>query len=533
MACPARLIGAHVGYSGLDIPVDAARAYNSNGGSVSSDRVGPPLTSAFADVELNPLPFTEKEQTSLGQPLRETLKVEAKRAVLVGMIPHGSQLAKDHFLDELSGLVKTAGCEVVGRLVQVKDKPDPATYLGKGKIEELHQLMQSTDAELAVFDNTLSPSQGKNIEEAVKAIVVDRSEVILDIFASHARTHEARLQVELAQLLYMRPRLKRMWTHLERIEGGIGSGRGPGEKQLELDRRMLDKRVSELRKKLEGVEKRRERLVSSRNENFTVSLVGYTNAGKSTLMKALTGQDVYIADQLFATLDTKTRKWSIPHWGDVLLSDTVGFVRDLPHHLVASFKSTLEEALQADLLLHVVDASNPEAQLQIETVESVLKEIGAGEQETLLVLNKIDRLPGHPSTTPEGTEIDAEPSEIDIPTHDRTWYDILRNKHRDSISVSAASGEGLDDLRQVVIEHLSRNHQEVDIIADVSEGRLASLLASLTTVQATTYHDSQATYRVRLPEGVIHRLERDFEIEVHPAHAWNGTAEANGDIPHD
>ncbi len=448
----------------------------------------------------------------MGQPLRETLKVEAKKAVLVGMIPHGSPLAKEHYLDELSGLVKTAGCEVVGRLVQVKDQPDPATYLGKGKIEELHQLMQSTGAELAVFDNTLSPSQGKNIEAAIKSIVVDRSEVILDIFATHARTYEARLQVELAQLLYMRPRLKRMWTHLERIEGGIGSGRGPGEKQLELDRRLLDKRVSELRKKLVGVEKRRERLVASRNEQFTISLVGYTNAGKSTLMRALTGQEVYIADQLFATLDTKTRKWAIPNWGEVLLSDTVGFVRDLPHHLVASFKSTLEEALQADLLLHVVDASNLECQLQIQTVEQVLKEIGAGDKETLLVFNKVDRLPGRPETENE-TPL-AETSEIDIPSNDRTWYDILRNKHRDSISVSAATGTGLDELRQAVISRLSRNHFHVDLIASVAEGRLPSVLAQLTSVESTTYQDSQAIYRCRLPEGVIKRLEREYDLEV-------------------
>ncbi|MFN3161473.1 MAG: GTPase HflX [Rubinisphaera brasiliensis] len=451
----------------------------------------------------------------MGQPLRETLKVQAKKAVLVGMVSPQTSLEKGHYLDELSGLVKTAGCEIVGRLTQFRDKPDPATYLGKGKIEELHQLMQSTGAELAVFDNNLSPSQGKNIEAAIKTIVVDRSEVILDIFASHAKTYEARLQVELAQLLYMRPRLKRMWTHLERIEGGIGSGRGPGEKQLELDRRMLDKRVSELRKKLETVEKRRERLVASRNESFTVSLVGYTNAGKSTLMRALTGEEVYIANQLFATLDTKTRKWSIPNWGEVLLSDTVGFVRDLPHHLVASFKSTLEEALQADLLLHVVDASNPEAQLQIDTVEHVLEEIGASDKETLLVFNKVDRLPGHtPAEQTETSEDDIPEPEGDGEPLDRSWYDIMRNKYRSAISVSAASGEGLELLRAAVIERLSRSHQLVDIVADVGDGKLSSLLARMTTVESTTYDESTATYRCRLAEGAINRIEREHEVEV-------------------
>ncbi|TWT64538.1 GTPase HflX [Rubinisphaera italica] len=444
----------------------------------------------------------------MNQPLRDTLKVEAKRAVLVGMLTPGQKLSKEHALDELAGLAETAGCEVVGHLTQTRDHPEPATYLGKGKIEELNQLMQATDAELAIFDNNLSPSQGKNIETTIKSIVIDRSEVILDIFATHARTYEAKLQVELAQLLYMRPRLKRMWTHLERIEGGIGSGRGPGEKQLELDRRMLDKRVSELRRKLESVEKRRERLVASRNEYFTVSLVGYTNAGKSTLMHALTGEDVYIADQLFATLDTKTRKWDIPNWGSILLSDTVGFVRDLPHHLVASFKSTLEEALQADLLLHVVDASNPEAMQHIETVESVLEEIGAGEKQTLLVLNKVDRLPGH--QTP-GTEINGD----DLNSiEENSWYHILRNKHRDAMSVSAVTREGVEQLREKVVSILSKNFHAIEITADIGDGKLTSVLTQLTEVEQTTYTNTNAIYRCRLPQGVIERLQREHEIQV-------------------
>ncbi|MCG6156821.1 GTPase HflX [Rubinisphaera margarita] len=445
----------------------------------------------------------------MSQPLRDTLKVQARRAVLVGLFEPGISAAqKEHALDELAGLAETAGCEIVGRLIQLRDSPDPATFLGKGKIEELRLLMERNDAELAIFDNSLSPSQGKNIESAVKSIVVDRSEVILDIFATHARTYEAKLQVELAQLLYMRPRLKRMWTHLERIEGGIGSGRGPGEKQLELDRRMLDKRVSELRKKLESVEKRRERLVASRNEHFTVSLVGYTNAGKSTLMQALTGSEVYIANQLFATLDTKTRRWSIPKWGDILLSDTVGFVRDLPHHLVASFKSTLEEALQADLLLHVVDASNPDAMKHIETVESVLEEIGAGKKRTILVLNKVDRVPGHEQFF---GDTDGHPTE---PIEDRSWYDIVRHKFRDAISVSAVTGEGLTALRQAVIDELSRKFSTVDITASVSDGKLPAILGRLTEIEKTTYTDSEAVFRCRLPDGVIDRLEREHQIQV-------------------
>jgi len=466
----------------------------------------------------------------LNQPLRDTLKVEAKRAVLVGMVAPGPSTNRELALDELAGLAETAGCEIVGTLIQAREKPDPATYLGKGKIEELKQLMSMTEADLAIFDNNLAPSQGRNIETTIKAIVIDRSEVILDIFATHARTSESKLQVELAQLLYMRPRLKRMWTHLERIEGGIGSGRGPGEKQLELDKRLLDKRVSELKRKLGTVERRRERLVSARHEKFTVSLVGYTNAGKSTLMKALTGEDVLIADQLFATLDTKTRTWSIPNGGNILLSDTVGFVRDLPHHLVASFKSTLEEALQADLLLHVVDAGSPEAMQHIETVEKVLEEIGAGDKETLLVLNKIDRLPDLSLSKPEADS--GENTEINPPkrietssdlahsseqAEQRTWYDILRNKYRDSISVSAVTGKGVKTLQAAVIERLSQSYEWVDITAHVGDGKFSSLLARSVQVEQTTYDENNhATYRCRLSSSMLQRLEQQYEINVVP-----------------
>ena len=257
------------------------------------------------------------------------------------------------------GLATTAGVQVVHEVIQVRPRPHPATCLGSGKIEELAELIEAHEAELVVFDNNLTPAQSRNLEEALQTIIVDRSEVILDIFATRAQTYEAKLQVELAQLLYFRPRLKRMWTHLERIEGGIGTGRGPGERQIETDRRLIDRRVSELRRRLKEVESRRRREVARRADQLTVSLVGYTNSGKSTLMQVLAGADVLVADKLFATLDTRTRRWEIPGWGDVLLSDTVGFVRNLPHHLVASFRSTLEETRQADLLLHVADAGHP------------------------------------------------------------------------------------------------------------------------------------------------------------------------------
>jgi GTP-binding protein HflX len=345
---------------------------------------------------------------------------------------------------------------------------------------------------MIIFDNNLSPSQGRNIEEETGTIIVDRSELILDIFATHAKTYEAKLQVELAQLLYFRPRLKRLWTHLERIEGGVGAGRGPGEKQLETDRRLLDKRVAELKRKLSEVERRRERTVSNRFQHLTVSLVGYTNAGKSTLMNALTGADVYIADQLFATLDTRTRRWELPHWGEILLSDTVGFVRDLPHHLVASFKSTLEEARQADLLLHVVDCSNPEVEHHIKTVNQVLEEIGIDFKNAILVFNKSDKV------------------------EDRSKLDVLRLKYDNAITVSAVSGEGLDRLAQGVIDRLASGYVIVEIEAPVGNGKLLSQLEehSLILSREYSHDDTRVTYQARIARRFLPMLRNDDDTEI-------------------
>ena len=414
----------------------------------------------------------------MADPKREQLKVERRKAVLVGVVDRSSRLPKDRVLDELKGLVKTAGVRVVGELVQVRDRPHPGTCIGRGKIDELKQMIGALDAELVVFDNNLTPAQGKNLEDATNTVIVDRSEVILDIFATHARTYEAMLQVELAQLLYFRTRLKRMWTHLERIEGGIGTGRGPGEKQIETDRRLIDKRVSELKRKLGAIERRRERTVAGRREHTTVSLVGYTNAGKSTLMRSLTDTNVLVADQLFATLDTRTRRWTIPHWGEVLLSDTVGFVRNLPHHLVASFRSTLEEARRADLLLHVVDASHPEAQQQITTVYEVLKDIGVDCSNVLLVLNKIDAV------------------------EDRSLVDVLRSQYENTVTISAATGCGLDGLCEAVASRLGEGYVDVEIETGVGNGRLFAWLAEHGEIHNRDYTDSRVVLSCRLPAAV-------------------------------
>jgi len=419
----------------------------------------------------------------LSDPKRVDLRVSQKRSILVAVILPGAQRELEDPLDELRGLAKTAGVNVVGTLVQNRQWPDAATFLGKGKVEELKQLVDLQNADSVIFDNNLSPAQSRNLEKELDKVIVDRSELILAIFATHARTYEARLQVELAQLLYMRPRLKRMWTHLERIEGATGTRGGPGEQQLEIDRRLIDSRVTELRERLKTVEKRREQQVSQRRDQLTVSLVGYTNAGKSTLMNAVTGSDVYVADQLFATLDTRTRSWNIPHLGQVLLSDTVGFIRDLPHNLVASFRSTLEEARHADLLLHVVDASSPSAEQQIQTVNEVLKEIGIDAGQAVLVMNKVDVLP------------------------DRSYLDALRANHPHAVSVSAVARTGLDQLERIVAERLSDGYVETTFETNVGNGRLLAYLAAHAEITRKEYNnDSQVTLDCRIPRRFVRGL---------------------------
>jgi GTP-binding protein HflX len=427
----------------------------------------------------------------LPEPIRDELQVQHRTAVLVSVPERENTLPKERVLDELKGLVKTAGVTVVGELVQLRGRPHPGTCLGKGKLEELVELAHATGAELIIFDNNLSPSQGRHLEQATQRIIVDRSELILDIFATHARTYEAKLQVELAQLQYTRTRLKRMWTHLERIEGGIGASRGPGEKQIELDRRMIDTRISELKQRIGEIEVRRERMVRQREQHALVSLVGYTNAGKSTLMNALTKADVYVADQLFATLDTRTRAWNITGWGDVLLSDTVGFVRNLPHSLVASFKSTLEEARQADLLLHVVDASHPEAEQQVATVEAVLEEIGVEIRDFILVLNKADLVA------------------------DREVIDMLRAKYASSITISAKTGRGLEQLGLLVAERLGDGFIDLRIETSVGNGRLFAWLAEHAEIQQRDYQDDRVIIEARLPRKLAWKVRGD-DVTVTP-----------------
>lgn len=315
-----------------------------------------------------------------------------ERAVIAAVIRKGADPATvEEHLDELEMLLDTAGADVLQRLTQERERPDISTALGKGKVEELKELVESTNANSVVFDDELSPAQVRNLEEALKVKVLDRSGVILDIFAAHARTVEARTQVELAQLEYLLPRLTRMWTHLSKQFGGIGT-KGPGETQIETDRRMYRTRMQRLREKLREIDVQRVVQRKGREGLPRFALVGYTNAGKSSLMRVLTKADVYVQDQLFATLDTTVRTLSLPSGQKALISDTVGFIRKLPTQLVASFRSTLNETLEADILLHVVDISNPHYREHMAVVEKTLNDLGASDTPVIVVFNKIDAL---------------------------------------------------------------------------------------------------------------------------------------------
>lgn len=325
-----------------------------------------------------------------------------ERAVIAAVIRKGADpaIVEEH-LDELEMLLDTAGADAVQRLTQERERPDISTAFGKGKVEELKELVESSNATSVVFDDELSPAQVRNLEEALKVKVLDRSGVILDIFAAHARTVEARTQVELAQLEYLLPRLTRMWTHLSKQFGGIGT-KGPGETQIETDRRMYRTRMQRLREKLREIDVQRVVQRKGREGLPRFALVGYTNAGKSSLMRVLTKADVYVQDQLFATLDTTVRTLGLPSGQKALISDTVGFIRKLPTQLVASFRSTLNETLEADILLHVVDISNPHYREHMAVVEQTLHDLGASDTPLIVVFNKIDAL------TDSATMDDAE-----------------------------------------------------------------------------------------------------------------------------
>jgi GTPase len=424
--------------------------------------------------------------------LTRTESVASEAAVLVGVFLPGRE-PHDLGLEELDGLAVAAGVRVVGRLTQRREAPDAATYLGHGKVEELTMLAAACDADVVIFDNDLSPGQTRNLEKAIGLKVLDRTELILDIFASRAQTAQARLAVELAQLEYSMPRLKRLWTHLSRQKKGVGL-RGPGETQLEEDRRLVETKIKDLRRQLHAIERRKQREVAGRRDVKTVSLVGYTNAGKSTLLNVLTGADVHVEDALFATLDTRTRRWQLPGWGPVLLSDTVGFIRDLPHHLIESFKATLEEARQAHLLLHVADGANAAVYEQIAAAYGVLEELGIQQKDTLLVVNKVDALA------------------------DRIRLDGLLSRYPSAVPISARTGFGLANLAVAVSDALSRSFVDVDVELGVENGRLLAYLAAHGEVFSKRFCDSRVTVHCRIPQHYLDRVGADaISICAHQA----------------
>jgi GTP-binding protein HflX len=424
--------------------------------------------------------------------MRQTLRVRKERAILVAAILRGTNGWDD--LVELTALAESAGAVVVDRFQQRIRTVNPSTYIGKGKAEQLAGRVKRHHADVIIFDNDLSPAQIRELETVVQAKVLDRSELILDIFATRAQTKQARLQVELAQLEYTYPRLAKMWSHLDTVAGAGGGTtagavgaigvRGPGEQQLEIDRRLVSKRITELKRELEGIDSRKLREIRGRKEFFQICIVGYTNAGKSTLLNALTDAGVFVEDRLFATLDTRTRKWAPARGVEVLLSDTVGFVRNLPHQLVASFKATLEEAVFADLLLHVIDVSNPDVMNQIESVDTVLEEIGCGRKPVLEVLNKVDAI------------------------KDVSQLEMIQTLHPDAVAVSARTGLGLRELSSRIVRHYKGRDIVVRVRTSPANGKVQSFLRAQSDILNERYEDSTVILDVRMGHRQVPELER-------------------------
>ncbi len=390
-----------------------------------------------------------------------------ERAILVGVELPSNQhtISLEDSLEELERLAQTAGADVAQKFTQQLRSITPATLVGRGKVEEIHASVNQLHPDLVIFDEDLTPAQQRNLEATFKVRVIDRSQLILDIFAQRARSNEGKLQVELAQLEYLLPRLTRQWTHLSRLGGGIGT-RGPGETQLEVDRRRIREKISYLKRRLKIVERTRSLQRKERGAVpfATVALVGYTNAGKSTLMNALTRAGVLVEDKLFATLDPTLRSLRLPNGDKIMIADTVGFINKIPHSLVEAFKSTLEEVMSADLLLHLADMSSPLVDEQIGVIEEVLREIGAGEIPTIIVPNKIDLLP--------------EP-----PQH------LFKNRNKDEVCpISALTGAGIKELLEIISARLDRGKERIHLCLSSSQGALLSLLRERGRVEHEIYN---------------------------------------------
>ena len=410
--------------------------------------------------------------------------------------------AKEH-LEELARLTDTAGGDVVGVLQQFIEAPNPRFYIGEGKVEELRELIEAQEADLVVFDEELSPGQGKNLETALNTRVMDRPELILDIFATRARTRESKMQVELAQLQYLLPRITRMWNHLSRQRGGIGL-RGPGETQLETDRRLIGNRISLLREKLKEVAQARAVRREGRRGQFRVALVGYTNAGKSSVLRALSGANVLVEDRLFATLDSATRSVDLGEGFEALVTDTVGFIRKLPHHLIASFRSTLEEAREADLLLHVMDVSHPDLEEHRLVVKEVLEELELDDRPQVLVFNKVDRI-----------------------THEEER--ALRERAHSlesspAVFVSALEPESLEELKDTLRVRVRAQMAAVTLRIPARDGEALATAYREGEVLDARSEGGDMIVEARLPEAVLGRLRQRTGISLEDADSTAGAS---------
>ncbi|MBN1449344.1 MAG: GTPase HflX [Bacteroidetes bacterium] len=411
---------------------------------------------------------------------------EAERVILVGVSRPPSQMRyeTDEHLDELELLAETAGAVVVEKVFQNRSAIKVTTFIGKGKAEYLAERCEDLNVQTVIFDDDLTPVQQRNLERALNRKVIDRTSLILDIFAMHARSNAAKTQVELAQLEYILPRLTRMWTHLSKQYGGIGT-KGPGETQIETDRRIVRDRIAHLKSKLERIDRQRETQRKGRKDITRVSLVGYTNVGKSTLLNMLTGADVLVEDMLFATLDSTVRAVDI-EGHDILFSDTVGFIRKLPTRLIASFKSTLDEVVEADIILHVVDIAHPHFKEQIDVVRDTLKELGAHEKPTIMVFNKIDRLEN--SGTMAG----------------------LREEYAYSVFISAARGMNIGELRTAVLMMAEERHREKEFELRPPDFALRAEFHRLGRIIEEEYEEDYIRIRCVLPPGVEKRLLKQY-----------------------
>jgi GTPase len=415
----------------------------------------------------------------------ELAQTGKEKCILVGMPSRTiSKTEVDESLTELALLADTAGADVAGRITQDRDRYEPATFIGKGKVEELHKRLQEEKIPLVIFDDDLTPAQVRNLEVQLECKVLDRSGLILDIFATRAKSSEAKTQVELAQLEYLLPRLTRQWTHLSKQFGGIGT-KGPGETQIETDRRLIRTRISNLKEKLERISKQRVTQRKGRLKHTRAALVGYTNVGKSTLLNLLSGSDVFVENRLFATLDPTTRLVPLNSAVSILMTDTVGFIKKLPHHLVASFKSTLEEITEADILLHVVDISNPFYEDQINVVQETLEDLGAGDTSVLIVFNKIDLL------------------------QDRSIIPPLAEKYPNRVFISAARGINIAGFKDEVTKMLEKEFTTEEIVLPDSHQKIIAQLYDIGDVLERTYEEEHVRIKIR-----IHRRDKERFMQM-------------------